>query len=152
MNTAESFSATPSHVFFLNRPHAQNNVLPLHYYYLHNTKLSKRNETQCIWVWKWWIGGLLGTYKVLFFSFFLFYVAQHDNIVNAHFLLVLSHNMSCNARDIIKRKKDCWETLLKESYMSFLDLMLLYCMPLRDWFLSSWLYCVICYMSFYSSF
>ena len=34
-----------------------------------------------------------------------FYVLQHDNIVDVHFLLVLSQNMSCNARHIIKREK-----------------------------------------------
>ena len=36
---------------------------------------------------------------------FFFNVAQHDNIVNVYFLLVLYHNMSCNAKHIIKRGK-----------------------------------------------
>ena len=39
------------------------------------------------------------------FYLFFFNVAQHDNIVNVYFLLVLYHNMSCNARHIIKRGK-----------------------------------------------
>ena len=134
MNTAVILcysNSKPS--FFPQQPTRTQQCPPfalLQYYYLNNTKLDKRNETQFIWVWKWWIGGLIGTYKVPFL-----YVVQHDNIVDVHFLLVLFQNMSCNARHIIKRKKNCREreTAERKLYV-VLGLMLLYGMPLRYWF------------------
>ena len=48
--------------------------------------------------------GELAVYLAHTKSFF-FNVAQHDNIVNVYFLLVLYHNMSWNVRHIIKREK-----------------------------------------------